>query len=121
MEGGALVDSSHFVSPTVQETERAEKNNEDRAACFPGLGGDAPRFDHTPPIRLFQQATESTGPQTAARQYNPITMKYTSNSCKSPGLQRQKGFDKSAPRQATKCCPPNSQSEQRLRVARKHN
>lgn len=84
------------------------------AVRFPGLGGDAPRFDHTPPIRVFQQATESTGPQTAARQYNPITMKYKSNSCKSPGLQRQKGFDKSASHQAT-------ESEQRLSLARKQN
>lgn len=102
MEGRALVDSSRFVSSTVEETERGEKNNEDCAVCFPGLGGDAPCFDHTLPIRLFQQAAESTRPQTAARQYIPITMKYTSNSYKSPGLQRQKGFDKSAPHQAMK-------------------
>lgn len=85
-----------------------------RAVRFLGLGRDAPRFDHTPPIRVFLQATESTGPQTAARQYNPITMKYKSNSCKSPGLQRQKGFDKSASHQAT-------ESEQRLSLARKQN
>ncbi len=77
----------------MQETERVEKNNEDCAVCFRGLGGDALRFDHTLPIRLFQQA---------ARQYIRITMKYTSNSYKSPGLQMQKGFDKSAPYQATK-------------------
>ncbi len=92
-EGRVLVGSRRFVSSIVQETERVEKNNEDCAVCFRGLGGDALRFDHTLPIRLFQQA---------ARQYIRITMKYTSNSYKSPGLQMQKGFDKSAPYQATK-------------------
>lgn len=78
-EGRALVDSSCFVSSTVRETERVEKNNEDCAKCFPGLGGDAPHFDHTLPIRLFQQATvykTSNSCQTIRPHYHEIHIKF---------------------------------------------
>ncbi len=125
-EGRVLVGSSRFVRSAVQETERVEKNNEDCAVCFPGLGGDSLRFDHTLPIRLFQQLSITN------YHFNtPLPWNTHQSHISHQGYKGKKVLIKALHtwlwrsmrlvHQENKSCPPNKQSEQRLCAARKTN